>query len=122
MKITIVVLIHEYKEQQKNLIRNLAKDFDVFVHVDKRTKIKVEDLKMENVFPFKEYRVYWGHYNQILATLFLFRKANARKYDRYIFVSGADIPLKSNYQIKKFFKSNEKEYLSFEGLPLLSWG
>jgi len=40
MKITIVVLIHEYKEQQKNLIRNLAKDFDVFVHIDKRTKIK----------------------------------------------------------------------------------
>lgn len=60
MKITIVVLIHEYKEQQKNLIRNLAKDFDVFVHVDKRTKIKVEDLKMENVFPFKEYREYIG--------------------------------------------------------------
>lgn len=60
MKIAIMMLIHEYKEQQKILIRNLAKDFDVFVHVDKRSKIKVEDLEMKNVFPYSKYKVYWG--------------------------------------------------------------
>jgi len=121
MKIAIVILIHEYKEQQKILIRNLAKDFDVFVHIDKRSKIKIEDLKMENVFPYKKYKVYWGHYNQILATLFLFQKANEKKYDRYIFISGADIPLKSNLQIKIFFENNEKEYFSFSEFPVSYW-
>lgn len=119
MKIAILMLIHEYKEQQKILIGNLAKDFDVFVHIDKRSKIKIEDVKMENVFPYKEYKVYWGHYNQILATLFLFKKANEKKYDRYIFISGADIPLKSNAEIKIFFQNNEKEYFSFSELPVL---
>jgi len=121
MKIAIVILIHEYKEQQKILIRNLAKDFDVFVHIDKRSKIKIEDLKMKNVFPYKKYKVYWGHYNQILATLFLFQKANEKKYDRYIFISGADIPLKSNLQIKIFFENNEKEYFSFSEFPVSYW-
>lgn len=122
MKIAIMMLIHEYKEQQKILVRNLAKDFDVFVHVDKRSKIKVEDLEMKNVFPYSKYKVYWGHYNQILATLFLFKQANEKRYDRYIFISGTDIPLKSNLQIKKFFENNEKEYFSFAELPFSSWG
>ena len=117
MKIAILVLIHEYNEHHEKLINNLSKDFDVFLHIDKRSKIRLDNLKSEKVFIFKKYKVYWGSYNQILATLFLFKTSNKNNYDRYIFISGSDIPIKSNSEIKVFFENNKNEYFSFSQLP-----
>lgn len=121
MKIAILILIHEYTEQQKNLLQNLSKDFDIFIHIDKKSKINIDDIKINNTFVFKIYNVYWGSYNQILATLYLFNIANKNNYDRYIFISGADIPLKSNKYIKDFFDHNTKEYFDFTQLPKQEW-
>ncbi len=121
MKIAILILIHEFKEQQKILITHLSKTFDIYVHIDKKSKISIDDVKTPNVYPYKKYKVYWGSYNQIRATLFLYSKANEKKYDRYIFISGSDIPIKSNQQIINFFTNNEKEYFSFTKLPTPWW-
>ena len=115
------MLIHEYNEHHEKLINNLSKDFDVFLHIDKRSKIRLDNLKSEKVFIFKKYKVYWGSYNQILATLFLFKTSNKNNYDRYIFISGSDIPIKSNSEIKVFFENNKNEYFSFSQLPTSFW-
>ena len=82
MKIAFIILIHEYNEQQKKLIKHLSKDFDVYVHIDKKLNINIEDIDYKNVFAFKEYKVYWGSFNQICATLLLYKEANKNKYDR----------------------------------------
>lgn len=121
MKIAILILLHEYNEQQKKLIRNLSKDFDIYVHIDKRTNINETDVADKNVYAYKKYNVYWGNYTQILATFFLFKTAANGKYDRYIFISGADLPLKTNSEIKSFFANNNKEYFDFCKLPNSKW-
>lgn len=121
MKIAILILIHENSDQQKQLINHLSKDFDVYVHVDKRSKIDINEIAGPRVFVFSEYKVYWGDISLTLATIFLFRKAFTQKYERYILISGADIPLKTNSVINDFFQNNTTEYFSYFELPDSRW-
>lgn len=121
-KIAIIMIIHEYSEYQKMLLNHLSKDFDVYVHVDKRTNINKEVIANENCFVFKEYKVFWGSFNLVLATLFLLKKASEKNlYNRFIIISGSDIPLKSNKEILDFFMNNNNEYLYYEKLPRICW-
>lgn len=117
MKIVILILLHEYSEQQKKLVDYLSTYFDIYIHIDKRTTISVDSFSGDNIFVFKKYKVYWGSYNQILATLFLFKEANKNQYDRYVFISGTDIPLKTGKEINNFFMYNNKEYFVNFELP-----
>ena len=121
MKIAIVVLLHEYKNQQKKLITYLSKDFDIYVHIDKKSKVKISEFNIPNVYTYKEYKIYWGSINLTYATLLLFKKAAKKNYDRYILISGSDIPLKPNKEIYDFFSNNNKEYLSYTQLPTPWW-
>lgn len=104
------------------MIRNLARDFAVYIHVDKKSSINIKEIEQQNVHVYKKYKVYWGSYNMIRSTLFLFSKAHESKAERYIFISGADVPLKTNEEIKRFFESTDKEYFSYEKMPITTWG
>ena len=120
MKIAILILAHKNAEQLTRLARHLEKDFDVFIHIDKKSPIIIRGS--EKIKIFKKYNIYWGSYNQILATLFLFKTALAGKYDHYILISGQDLPIKSNEYVINFFKSNRNmEYLEFNELPVRFW-
>ncbi|TVM00769.1 MAG: glycosyl transferase [Candidatus Brocadia sp. WS118] len=122
MRIAILILIHKYTQQQIRLINNLATDFDIYVHIDKRTIIIEKDICSNNVYAFKKYNVYWGSFNQIQATIMLLKEANKKHYDRYIIISGEDIPIKTNSEIKDFFCNNTKEYFEYSQLPRSVWG
>jgi hypothetical protein len=113
--IAIMLLVHKNEEQVNRLINHLSKDFHVYVHIDKRFSVNI--IKSENVFIYKKYKTYWGSYNQIAATLYLLRKAFEIKYDRYILISGQDLPIKTNDEIKKFFLNNNLEYLDIVKIP-----
>lgn len=117
--IAILMMIHKYTEQQRTLITHLANDFDVYVHIDKRTKIDLQKVAAcgKNVTAVKKYKVYWAHHSQFFTTLFLLKKAYQVGYKRYILISGEDIPLKSNAEIATFFRDNKSEYFSYEKLP-----
>lgn len=115
-KIAILMTVHKNQEQVNRLIKHLAADFDVYVHVDQRSRIEITPL--ENVHVFKKFKVYWGSFNQIMATLLLFEQAFLGAYDRYLLISGQDIPLKSNAEIKSFFEGNTKEYLRIDKMPV----
>ena len=121
MKIAILLLIHKYTAQQARLISGLAKDFDLFIHADKKSDIDITSLSGDNIHAYKKYKVYWGSYNQIAATIFLFRQALAKRYDRYVLISGDDIPLKCNAEIKAFFSHTNKEYIEYNSLPRPEW-
>jgi hypothetical protein len=114
-KIAILMLIHQDNEQVKRLIKHLSKDFDVYVHIDKRTSIQIDNI--DNVFVYKEYKTYWGSFNQIIATLYLLEKAYKREYNRYILISGQDLPIKTNEEIKVFFENNDVEYIDIGKIP-----
>ena len=109
------MLVHKNENQTWRLINHLSYDFDVFVHIDKKSKIKVESKN--NVFVYKKYKTYWGSFNQIMATLYLLSEAHRKNYDRYILISGQDLPIKTNDEIKEFFKNNQSEYIQIDKIP-----
>lgn len=125
-KIAILILAHSNKEQLIRLINHLSSSFDVYVHIDKKSCIKI-DLKndliyRDNVFIFKKFKVYWGSFNQILATLLLITESKKNNYERYILISGQDLPIKSNKYILDFWNTNiYKSYLEYEKLPRKLW-
>lgn len=126
--ICFLIAAHKNHNQTMRLINHLKKDFDLFVHIDKKSKLQIKES--ENVKIYKKFKVHHGGFSQIVATLFLMEAAfnntkndntknngkNKKDYDRYIFISAQDIPLKSNFEIKKFFENNNKEFLSFENI------
>jgi len=115
VKIAVMMLVHKSADQVKRLVNHLSKDFDIYVHIDKRISIKIQNE--ENVFVYKKYKAYWGSFNQIMATLYLLAKAYKKGYDRYVLISGQDLPIKSNGEIIKFFENNQNEYITMAKLP-----
>jgi hypothetical protein len=120
MRIAIMMLVHKNEQQVQRLINHLSNDFDVYVHIDKNISLKINEIN--NAFVYKKYKTYWGSFNIVLAMLYLLNNAFLKKYDRYIFISGQDLPLKSNSEIKDFFRNNNFEYIELEKLPIKFWG
>jgi hypothetical protein len=111
--------VHKNEAQVNRLIQHLSKDFDVYVHIDKRSPFGIRGS--ENVFVYKKYKLYWGSVNIILATLYLMQRAYKKGYDRYLLISGQDLPIKTNNEIKNFFEKNTNEYINSEKLPRSCW-
>ena len=115
IKIAIMMLVHKNENQVNRLIKHLSKDFDVYVHIDKRCSVKINES--ENVHIYKKYKAYHGSFNQIIATLYLLEKAFEKGYDRYLLISGQDLPIKTNEKIKRVFENNNKEYINITKIP-----
>jgi hypothetical protein len=114
-KIAILMLVHKNEKQVNRLIKHLSKDFDIYVHIDKRLSLNI--FEKDNVFIYKKYKTYWGSFNQILGTLLLLSEAFKKVYERYILISGQDLPIKTNNEIKTFFENNIFEYIEIEKIP-----
>ncbi len=113
-KIAILVLAHKNQEQVIKLIDHLKTDFSIYLHIDRKSKIQISNEN--NVHSIKQYKVYWGSYNQILATRELMRIAAAGNHDRYLLISGQDLPIMSNAAIVQYFMGNNNNYLRGEKL------
>ena len=114
-KIAILLMVHKNENQVNRLIKHLSKDFDVYVHIDKRSSIKI--IQQSNVFVYQKYKAYWGSFNIVLASLMLLKEAHKTGYERYILLSGQDLPIKSNQEIKSFFENNDSEYIDTIKIP-----
>ena len=111
----ILILAHKNHNQIMRLINHLKTDFDLYVHIDKRNKLNIKSF--DNVNVYKEFKTYHGGVSLVIATLFLIEEAYKNNYDRYIFISGQDVPLKTNKEIINFFDTNKnKEYISYESI------
>ncbi len=111
----ILILTHKNHNQIMRLINHLKTDFDLYVHIDKRNKLNIKSF--DNVNVYKEFKTYHGGVSLVIATLFLIEEAYKNNYDRYIFISGQDVPLKTNKEIINFFDTNKnKEYISYESI------
>ena len=114
-KIAIMLLVHKNEEQVNRLIKHLAHDFAIYVHIDRRSSLKINPH--ENVFVYQKYKTYHGSFNQIIATLFLLEAAFKQGHERYLLISGQDLPIKTNAQIEQFFVNNNNEYVEFAKIP-----
>lgn len=122
MKIAILILMHKLTKQQDLLIKYLSEKFNIYIHIDKKANVNINDFNTyNNLKVYKEYKVYWGSFNQIEATISLLRHAYDDLNDRYILISGDDVPLMSCNKIYEYFVNNENEYLSYSALPKNEW-
>ncbi len=105
VNIAILVLAHKDPTQVKQLVTQLEKDFDVFVHLDKLSRISVSDFReFARTTVTQKFKASWGSLGIVRSTLELFNLAsNSGDYDRYVLISGQDVPLQTNDQIISFF-------------------
>ncbi len=131
MTIGFLILAHKNANQCLNLIDSLLhyKKAYVYVHVD--LKADVVNFKLLETYknnPRVEiinsrYKVYWGSYNQILATLALIQQSNKNKLLNYFcLLSAQDFPIKPLQLFANFLaENNGTEFMVNFKLPDKQW-
>ena len=112
MKLAHLILAHANPTQLLRLVTKLKhNDAHIFIHLDEKTDIQpfrfISDNK--NVFFIKNrYRVYWGGYSIVQATVNSFEEilATGNAYDYINLLSGQDYPIKNVKVIHDFFTAN----------------
>lgn len=94
---------------------------DIFVHIDKKTKI-VPSLKSDKSKLYvlsDRIDVQWGHISQVLAEYALFEYSVSKgEYDYFHLISGTHFPLKSQHDIDKYFEGQNNQSI----VQPLGWG
>ncbi len=123
MKIAILILAFKNPQQLRKLVDVLKTDFDVFIHFDKSSDIANEFEEERGVHIINNrHATYWGSSNTLLAVLELLKAADEKGSDYNILISGQDLPIKSNEQIKEFINTHYKDHLYHFSLPAERWG
>lgn len=126
MRLAFLLLVHRYPEQASLLVKTLLADKDahIYIHVDGKAKETYSHLHREFginkqvTFTSKRYRVYWGSFNQIRATLQLINDAAKGNHDYYSLLSGQDFPIKPLVGFKHYLQENKgSEFISHFSLP-----
>ena len=105
--VAILVMAHTQPDLLDRLITRLSSSFDVYLHIDKAAPFQLSDFTWSaQVTPVTLRRTYWGAFAVTKGVLDLLATAHQNQYDHYVLISGQDVPLKSNSDIKKFFSDN----------------
>lgn len=125
VKHAFLIIAHDQFELLKILIKMLDDERnDIFIHIDS----KVKDFDFNEFLKLPQFsRIYftdrisvtWGDFSQVKAELILLSKAvenenDENSYSYFHLLSGADLPIKTNDEIHKFFDENAgKEFIHF---------
>lgn len=106
-----MILAHTDPKHIQRLARRLSSFSDVFIHIDSSVDIELfkEGLNDLNVyFLEKRFHCEWGGGgNAVEAEIALLEFAQKNKrYERFVFLQGADYPIKSNQYIQQFYEKN----------------
>lgn len=93
MKHCLLVTVYKDVEVINKLIKLLPPQFDVYVHIDRKSSVRISDIDVR-AHVVKVNKIYWGSISHLKSFLLLMRKAFRHKYDYYHLISGADfIPI-----------------------------
>ena len=100
-----VILIHAHKDlgQLNMLVSQLVDDdFLIYVNVDAKSAIDVNDLHPAARLVLPRIAIHWGQFSQVEATLHSMRQVilEAGPFDKLVFISAQDAPLLSNRRLK----------------------
>ncbi len=120
MRIAHLILTYTDPKLTERMMRNMEhKDFDFYIHVDKKFDIKPHLFlgNLPNVFFIKNRtNVKWAGYDTVKATFECIKEIcnTGIKYNFINFLSGEDYPIKPVNELAKFFKENlGNEFLSY---------
>jgi hypothetical protein len=131
MKIGFLILAHKNPFQLTMLIDALLsyEGATIFLHIDRKSESLFQQIRQkyqnsERVELISErYKVYWGSYNQIRATLALIKAAGKATGPEYFcLLSGQDMPVQPVKNLASFLTKNKGiEYLVNFKLPDPQW-
>lgn len=92
---------------------------DIYLHIDKKMDNVDFDflkslIKKGNIYFIDRMDVRWGSKSQIFCELKLLEEAVKKKHKYYHFISGVDLPLKTQSEIHDFFDNSGKEFIEFD--------
>lgn len=121
MRHAYLIIAHSNWWQLKQLLMLLDDEHnDIYVHIDKKStdfnKLDFEGVTTKSsVHFFQKYKVYWGGYSVVQVELYLGEQAHSVGYDYYHYISGMDLPLKTNWEIQHFFEDNKGyEFIEYD--------
>lgn len=120
----LITAYHDY-EQLERLADYFDSDFEVFVHLDRRSPRLPNDLASRtNFHVYRRYRVRWGSVNHLRAILLLMKSAlECQDVVFFHLITGSDYPIPSLSEFKRFCESHRHEnFLEFFKLPRPLWG
>jgi hypothetical protein len=84
---------------------------DIYLHIDKKaTGFNINRFlllpKYSRIYIYSEIKIYWGGYSVVECELLLLKEAIEYGYLYYHLLSGADLPIKSQDEIHRFFQRN----------------
>lgn len=122
--IAIIILAHHNAIQLSRLINHLSNDFELYVQIDSKSNIEIEDMpKSRHVHYSKAIKTFWGHLSLADTMYKALERAYKGRHEYYMFISGDDLPIKSNYLMKKIIKKNiNKNFFYANKMPISSLG
>lgn len=125
-KVAVLILAHNDITNLNRLIKNFPGEmYDVFIHIDKKSDMWINRSQIfiaPNIRIIeKTYKVYWGGYTVVEATMSLIKNAvSMNKYFFYILISGLDYPIKNTEELYKELSRNRgKNYIKAVNLDSL---
>lgn len=124
MKHAILIMAHKNIETLHHLVDYFNKDCYVFIHIDKKTKIKDETIQHIETKPqvvkiYRQYNVHWGGFSMLKCEMFLLKEAyKLSDADYFHLISGEDYPIKPLNEFNDFFcQRNGWKFVSYVHLP-----
>jgi hypothetical protein len=124
MDIAYLLLAHDQPAHLRALIERLSTpDSHFYVHIDRKSRLtdfSLPDDPRVHILQDRA-RVFWGDYSQVEAIVLLMRAALAQPgqaHPRFVLLSGADYPVRSNAFIHQFFQAHaDLEFINLERMP-----
>lgn len=123
MKIAYLILAHDNPAHLRRMIRALRENWtEIFVHIDTKAPRGLFDtVRDEPQTHFIDQRVSacWGGFSLVRATLNLIEAAcsSVDRPDRFVLLSGADYPIRSNRTILELLSRPKTEFISAIRMP-----
>jgi hypothetical protein len=124
MDIAYLILAHDQPGHLRALIRELSTPYSHFyIHIDAKSRMADFDVPDDpHVHVLQDRaRVFWGDYSQVEAIVLLMRAALLQPglaHSRFVLLSGADYPVRSNADIHHFFQEYAaEEFIQIERMP-----
>jgi len=123
MRIAYLILAHDNPQHVRRMIRALREEWtEFYIHVDRKAPRGLfDDLRTEPQTHLIADRISacWGGYSLVQAALNLMTAAfnDKEDTDRFVLLSGADYPIRSNREIRRFFENNPAECIGRMKMP-----
>lgn len=117
MKHVIIMTAYKDVELINRIIRNVPNNWDVYVHVDKKSKLSPSMIDKQ-AYVIKKYRINWGDANHLFAIVELLKIAieNTSEEAYYHIITGQDYFVSSPKNFDKFIDKG-KLYLDIVSDP-----